>query len=146
MIKYGYVKDRVKIGFTYREIDSVLSNANGIPEGLYVVSVDDTLDAATQGLSAGDIVTKINGKSIGDTSDLADALDGKKPNDSIKLTVYRESGNSKGTTFEIKVKLYEDQSTIQTAPSGSDYSDDRYYNADVDDDEGVFSIKNTLSA
>ena len=92
-IKYGYVKDRVKIGFTYREIDSVLSNANGIPEGLYVVSVDDTLDAATQGLSAGDIVTKINGKSIGDTSDLADALDGKKPNDSIKLTVYRESGN-----------------------------------------------------
>lgn len=146
LIKYGYVKDRVKIGFTYREIDSVLSNANGIPEGLYVVSVDNTLDAVTQGLSAGDIVTKINGKSISDTSDLADALDGKKPNDSIKLTIYRESGNSKGTTFEIKVKLYEDQSTIQTAPSGSDYPDDRYYDSDADDDEDIFSIKNTLSA
>ena len=64
LLNYGYVKDRVKIGISYTEVDAILAKLNGIPAGIYVEAVEQDSDAYAKGIRQGDIITHINGKEI----------------------------------------------------------------------------------
>ncbi len=108
IVKNGYVKGRVKIGITYVPISETLAQLNGIPVGLRVRSFDETADVAKKGIQLGDIITKMDGKAVFDSSTIAEALKGKKPGDTIKLTIYRVDESERAKTFDISVILGED--------------------------------------
>ncbi len=104
IIQNGYVTDRVKIGITYQLVQQDIIDTMGIPAGMRVVSVSEDTDAYRKGLTAGDIITHINGIEVDSTEQVADMLKGKKAGDSLDLTVYRvEKG--KNVTIQLNVKL-----------------------------------------
>lgn len=99
--EYGYVKDRAIIGITYQFIDETTARFYKLVQGIYVNSV--VSDNATKaGLKKEDIITEIDNNKITDVSVLTSALAKKKPNDQIKLKVYRN-----GTYIEITLTLSE---------------------------------------
>lgn len=111
LIKNGYVKGRVRIGITYTPISETISELNGIPKGLRVVSFDTTADIAKKGIQKGDIITKIDGKEVYDATTVSAALKGKKPGETIDMEIYRVGSDGRAKTFTINVVLSEDVPT-----------------------------------
>ncbi len=109
IVRYGYVKDRVRLGIEYYSIDQINARLNHIPAGLYVMRVDSSVDAYGK-IKQYDIITKIDGKSVITTNDITEVLKGKKPGDEVVLTIYRESRSS-ADTFDVTVVLAEDKGT-----------------------------------
>ncbi|MCL2014417.1 MAG: trypsin-like peptidase domain-containing protein [Oscillospiraceae bacterium] len=109
LIAHGYVKGRVRIGIKFRQvIDEVAARVNNVMPGILIDSVDENMDAAKKGIRRGDIITKINGKNITAASHLTDILKTKKPNDVVKLTIYRDAVVGISNTFDVDVVLSED--------------------------------------
>lgn len=106
IIENGYVKGRVRIGLSLQEINEVASRFNGIPEGLYIYSIDKTCDAYGK-LQRGDIITEFDGKEVSTVSALYAILDKHSPGDTVSLKVYRTNRNQ-GYYTDISVKLSED--------------------------------------
>lgn len=115
IIKYGYVKGRVKFGFSCRALSSLVASANNLPAGIYIESVDSKSDAAAVGVKADDIITAINGKPTKTTEALITERDRFKPGDTVALTLYRRQ--SYGTLI-IKVKLAEDRGLSENESNG----------------------------
>lgn len=88
--QYGYVKDRAIIGITYQFIDDTTAKFYDLIKGVYINSVT-TDNAETAGLKKGDIITEIENIKINEISNLTDILAKKKPNDKIKLKVFRNA-------------------------------------------------------
>lgn len=142
IIKYGHVTGRVKMGITYTVVSDAMAAYYNLPAGIYVNSVDQNYDAYKQGVSAGDIITKIDGKEITGSEMLTEYLQGKKPGDKVKLTIYRVSatGNS-GKTLEITMTLGEDDGSGSTAAQDNSQNgnQDNYGGYDYGYGQGDFS-------
>lgn len=108
LIANGYVANRVRIGITFTSIPESMGELMGVPAGLRVVSVDKTTDASQKGISAGDIITKIDGTEVVELEDVSAVLEGKKPGDTAVLTIYRATEEQ--NTFDVEVVLSEDTS------------------------------------
>lgn len=107
LIQSGYVTGRVQIGITYTPVSKTIAELNGIPRGLRVVDFDQESDVAKQGLKRGDIITKIDETAVYDADTINHALEGKKPGDYIKLTIYRVDSEGHAQTITIDAKLSE---------------------------------------
>lgn len=142
LIQYGYVQNRVKIGITYQEVDSVLSKANNTPAGLYVIKVEQGMSAAQNGLKAGDTITTIDGQSIDSAEGLNQILEQKQPGDTIVLMVYRGSSSGNSSTLEITVTLAEDTGEVQESP-GDNSSQSQ---SSDEEDDSILTIKHSLGA
>jgi putative serine protease PepD len=68
--------------------------------GAQVATVRAGTPAAKAGLKAGDVITKIDGTSVGSSDELQQAIDGRKPGDRITLQIRRG-----GTTKTVHVTL-----------------------------------------
>jgi serine protease Do len=106
LIKYGYVKGRVKLGLDCHMIESSVAEANSVPAGAYVEYVDSKSNAAKSGIKKGDIITAIDDVKVTSTGTLIKQRDSHKPGEYVVLTVYRSS--SCGTLI-FNVKLMEDR-------------------------------------
>lgn len=109
---YGYVKNRAKIGIGFQLITPSVSQYYNysIPAGLLITEIDQSCDIAKKDIQINDIITKIDGQEISDTTTLYSLLQGKKPGDSIKLSVYRIGTRlSTSKTFDVNVVLSEDK-------------------------------------
>ncbi|MEV5710012.1 trypsin-like peptidase domain-containing protein [Actinoallomurus sp. NPDC052274] len=80
---------------THAYLGVSLSDAAGDQQGALVAGVQKGTPAAAAGLQEGDIVTQIDGKTIGDSQTLSAAIRGHQPGDKISLTYLR--GGSKHT-------------------------------------------------
>lgn len=109
LMTYGYVKDRVRLGFTSEVITEVTANKYGVPVGLLIVSIDEESDLLSKGVSVGDVVTHINGKEITGSSVLINELANHKPGDVVKLSIFRRSQSGPSRSFDVNVKLIEDK-------------------------------------
>ena len=110
--KYGYVKNRAKIGIGFQFISDAVSQYynNEIPAGLLITQIDDSCDIATKDVRVKDIITKIDGKKITSTTAVYSILKEKKPGDTIKLTVFRAGTRfTNSETFEVTIILSEDK-------------------------------------
>ena len=108
LIQSGYVTGRVYIGITYRAISETIAELNSIPRGLRVIAIDENADVAKQGLQVGDIITKLDDTEVYDSETVDAVLTGKKPGDSIKITVYRvNTDTGVASTLEITATLAE---------------------------------------
>ncbi|MFD8676137.1 S1C family serine protease [Streptomyces seoulensis] len=62
------------------------------PAGAAVVTVKQGGPAAKAGLKAGDVITRVGTSPVGTTTELAEALAGRKPGDKVEVT-YQRSGS-----------------------------------------------------
>ena len=111
LINYGYVKGRVRLGIGVYEMDSFMAQLNNTPQGLVVASIDAGTPAASSGLVPGDIITAIDGQDITLFDDIASMLEGKKPGDTVVLSVFRRTQGFPDKELTIEVELIESVST-----------------------------------
>ena len=77
------------IGISLQEVTSQISQMYNMPEGVYVVSVEEGSAAANAGIMKGDIITKFDGNRITSYSDLQNVLQYYAAGDSASVTVQR---------------------------------------------------------
>src|SRR5262249_28048334 len=70
------------------------------PKGAALANVLPGTPAARAGLHSGDVVVKLDGKTIGSADDLSSVIDGKKPGDKMTVTFVR-NGNTKTVTVTL---------------------------------------------
>jgi len=101
-VKFGAVK-RGLIGITFRELDAEIANELDIKEtnGLYVSEVAPKGGAEEAGIKAGDIITKLDGRTIMSSSDLQERVYRLRPGDKVKLTIKRD-GKERDVTVTLK--------------------------------------------
>ena len=109
LTKNGYVQNRIKLGITAEAISEVAAEFYQVPTGLLIREISNDSDLNNHGVTAGDIITKADGKKLKTMDDLFTELQNKKPGDTITLTIYRGSGGGLERTFEVTAKLIEDR-------------------------------------
>ena len=94
----------VVIGISRQEVTSQISQMYNMPEGIYVVSVEEGSAAANAGIMKGDIITKFDGSSISSYSDLQKTLQYYAAGDSVTVTVQRPQ-NGEYVSIELNLTL-----------------------------------------
>ena len=103
LVQYGKVT-RGRIGVTIQQMSQPLAESFGLkkPDGALVSAVDDDGPAAKAGIASGDVILKVDGKSIGSSSELPVVIADMKPGSTAQIEVWR-----KGATREFTVTLGE---------------------------------------
>jgi membrane-associated protease RseP (regulator of RpoE activity) len=91
-----------RLGVSYLSLSDQLAKHYGVSGGALVSEVEPDGPAARAGLQAGDVVTKVDGKSIDDARDLGEAVADAEPGGAITLGVRRG-----GKDLEVKATLRE---------------------------------------
>lgn len=92
------------IGISQQKVTSQISQMYNMPEGIYVVSVEEGSAAANAGIMKGDIITKFDGSSISSYSDLQKTLQYYAAGDSATITVQRPQ-NGEYVSVELNLTL-----------------------------------------
>lgn len=92
------------IGISLQEVTSQISQMYNMPEGIYVVSVEEGSATANAGIMKGDIITKFDGSSISSYSDLQKTLQYYAAGDSATITVQRPQ-NGEYVSVELNLTL-----------------------------------------
>ena len=92
------------IGISLQEVTSQISQMYNMPEGIYVVSVEEGSAADNAGIMKGDIITKFDGSSITSYSDLQKTLQYYAAGDSATVTVQRPQ-NGEYVSIELNLTL-----------------------------------------
>lgn len=89
LMRYGYIPDRSRIGFSGTEVSSEEKMYYGLPAGVIVGEIAD--DGALKGtkVQQGDIITAIDGEKVGSFQDIYNILSKHKAGDKVKLSIYR---------------------------------------------------------
>lgn len=100
--EFGSVK-RGYIGVTFSEMNADVRKQYGIDDlnGLYVSDVVKGGAAEAAGIKSGDILTKVEGKTIYGSPDLQEHVARLRPGDKVKLT-YKRDGKEKDVTITLK--------------------------------------------
>lgn len=93
---------------------SQLKLPSSVTGGVVVYSVKAGLPAATAGLKAGDVITKVGDTAVTSSTDLQSALYSHNINDTVKVTYYRD-----GKSATANVKLSKSTSNLETNSSSS---------------------------
>lgn len=93
---------------------SQLNLPSSVTGGVVVYSVQSGMPAATAGLKAGDVITKVGDTSVTSSTDLQSALYSHNVNDTVKVTYYRD-----GKSHTANIKLDKTTSELDTNSSSS---------------------------
>ena len=109
LIAHGYVSGRPKLGITGRDVSQLMMMANGLPQGVLIVSVEEDSDAYAKGIRAGDVITGFGETKIDSMTTLNAEKEKYKAGDTVALTVYRD-----GQEYTVNVTLSEDAGASTT--------------------------------
>lgn len=98
---------RAFLGVNYRVITRDLALLNEVPQGAYIQEVVPGSPAEKAGIEPGNIITKIDGKSIDTQNFISEFIRGKKPADKISIEVWKDNGSGQGKTKTIEATLEE---------------------------------------
>lgn len=100
--KYGTVK-RGYIGISFTELNNDVADQLGIKNttGLYVSDIVPAGGAQAAGIQKGDIITKVEGNNVYESSDLQELVGRLQPGDKVHLTLLR-NGEEKNFTVTLK--------------------------------------------
>ena len=133
LIKYGYVRNRPKLGIQYASVSSyqlysMVVAIKGLPSGsLVIAGISDDSSLANTKAQVGDLIIAVNGKEMTDSSVLLDLIDTGAVGDSLTLTLCRiENRSYQTTTFDVTITLVEDKGektepTTQQSIDGYNY-------------------------
>ncbi len=102
---YGF-SDRTRLGVSGQNLTGQLGDYFGTPEGVLVTSVDDGTPARTAGLKAGDVITRINGETVRNLTDLQRLV--RSATGETSVTIFRDR---KEETITLKI---EDERVLTT--------------------------------
>lgn len=86
-------EDQVYLGVKVSTVTEDIIQEHGIPEGVYIRSVENDSPAFEAGLQRGDVIVAINDTEIKTVEDYMDYLAEKKPSQVIAITIMRQSKN-----------------------------------------------------
>ena len=85
---------RSRIGVSIQDVNAQLAESFGLdrPRGALVGMVEEDGPGAKAGIRAGDVILKVDGTEIDQSSQLPGIIAGKKPGSSVDIEVWREGG------------------------------------------------------
>lgn len=91
ILEYGMVQ-RGMLGVQGSELNGTISKELGLKtsEGFYIGAVTKNSGAEKAGLKKGDVIVKIDNKTINTFADLNGYINTKRPNDEVKVTILRD--------------------------------------------------------
>jgi Do/DeqQ family serine protease len=91
LLKYGEVQ-RALLGIQIQDVDGAFASSKGltVTKGVYVARVNEKGAAEAAGIKEGDVIVKLNDKSISSTSELQELVARNRPGDKITVSVIRE--------------------------------------------------------
>ena len=92
------------MGISLQEVNSQISNMYNMPQGIYVVSVEEGSAAQAAGIMNGDIITKFDGSKITSYADLQNVLQYYAAGDSAKITLMRPE-NGQYVQYDLDITL-----------------------------------------
>jgi serine protease Do len=104
LIMFGHIKGRPLLGITGQEVTTTLSMWYVLPTGIYLTDVTAGSGADKAGIKAGDVITKMAGKTVETTSDLDDIMSKYKAGDTVSITISRN-----GVTKTLQLTFTEDK-------------------------------------
>jgi len=110
---------RGKLGVVIQNVTQGLADSFGLPqpEGALVSSVEKGGPAEAAGVEPGDVILKLNGQPLKDSSELPVQIAGISPGTSVELEIWR---NHASRTISVKLGAMEDKRTAaSTGPQAS---------------------------
>jgi hypothetical protein len=103
------------LGVSVQPLDSALADALRLPStsGALVAEVQAGSPAAAAGIIAGDVITAVDGRAVGNDRELAQIIAGDRPNMQVNLSVWRQGAQASASV------------TLGTAPGGRVAQDNR---------------------
>jgi len=107
---------RGKLGVTIQNVTQGLADSFGLPrpEGALVSSLEKGGPAARAGVEPGDVILKLNGETINDSTELPVKVASLSPGAEVQLEVWR---NHAAKTLSVKLGAMEDQRTAANRES-----------------------------
>jgi serine protease Do len=104
---------RGKLGVVIQNVTQGLADSFGLPqpEGALVSSVEKDGPAAKAGVEPGDVILKLNGEALNDSTELPVKIAGVSPGTSVQLQIWRNHG---ARNVSVKLGTMEDQRTAST--------------------------------
>jgi serine protease Do len=99
---------RSKLGVSLQELTPAVRQMYGLDEnvsGLLVTSVKDVSPAGEQGLQQGDVITEVNGKSVGSFADFSVTVEKAKSGEYLRLYVTRGSRTGRTNSFFVVIRV-----------------------------------------
>lgn len=90
LITNGKVK-RPYIGISGRDLTTELAKKNNLPEGIYVVSVEEFSSAEKAGIQAGDVIVSFDGKDVKTMTELNTQKNTHEIGDEVKVKIIRNN-------------------------------------------------------
>ena len=81
---------RPSIGITGRDLDETTAKANNLPEGVYVISVEEFSAAEKAGIKTGDVIVGIDDKEVKTMTELNNQKNTHKVGDEVKIKLIRD--------------------------------------------------------
>lgn len=85
--------ERARLGVHGAAVPEEIKALEEIPDGAYITAIDMDSPAMQVGILSGDIITSLHGVPVVDYAALCGLLLERRPEDTLKLTVMRQSGN-----------------------------------------------------
>ncbi len=129
LIANGYVSSRARVGISFVSIGDAAAKEYGIMSGLCVMEIDQDCDIAYTDIIPYDIITYIDDIRTLDSDDVFAALDGKRPGEMVKLTVFRRSVTGDVSIFDEYAELAPDTSSM--SGYSESISTEDYFSRDI---------------
>ncbi len=105
------------LGITGQDVTSEISEAYGMPKGVYITSVEEDSAAEKAGLQKGDIITKFDGTSVSSLSGLQELISYYSSRETVEITYSAVSdGQYTEQTAEVTLGVNENAENIVTVP------------------------------
>jgi Do/DeqQ family serine protease len=119
--EFGSVQ-RALLGVVVRDVDAALSAETGLKkiEGVYVQEVNDGSAAAVAGIKKGDVILKINGKTLNSVPELQEEVGRFRPGNKIKALIRR---GEKEQELQLILKDISGSTAISRAGTGEKSSE-----------------------
>ena len=109
--KQGY------LGITGQDVTSEISEAYGMPKGVYITSVEEGSAAEKAGLQKGDIITKFDGTSVSSLSGLQELISYYSSGETVEIT-YSAVSDGQYTEQTAEVTLGVNENAFQNRHGG----------------------------
>lgn len=128
LVKQGYVSGAY-LGVMVRDMDSAVSQAYGLPMGVYVEEVTKGTCAEAAGIQAKDIIIGLAGEDIESMSQLTRVLRDLEPGQTTTITIYR-GGAQLELNITLDEKPHDTQQVEPTQPSEQTVTPEQDYFSD----------------